>query len=71
MGFPSLIDNSKYSAFIYFLKPVLKVTYVVNSCLVPPLNPAVSPFSNPRAYQAAEGGERACNVHRRQNAECY
>ena len=24
-----------------------------------------------RAYRAAEGGERACNVHRRQNAECY
>ena len=24
-----------------------------------------------RAHRAAEGGERACNVHRRQNAECY
>ena len=24
-----------------------------------------------RAHQAAEGGERACNIHRRQNAECY
>ena len=25
----------------------------------------------PRAHRAAEGGERACNVHRWQNAECY
>ena len=25
----------------------------------------------PRAYRAAEGGERACNIHRWQNAECY
>ena len=25
----------------------------------------------PRAYRAAEGSERACNLHRRQNAECY
>ena len=24
-----------------------------------------------RAYRAVEGGKRACNVHRRQNAECY
>ena len=24
-----------------------------------------------RAHRATEGGERACNVHRRQNAECY
>ena len=25
----------------------------------------------PRAHRAAEGGERACNIHRRRNAECY
>ena len=25
----------------------------------------------PRAYRAAEGGERACNVHRHRNPRCY
>ena len=54
MGFPSLTDNSKYGAFIYFLKPVLKVTYVVNSCLVPPLNPAVKPIQQPAVLTSYE-----------------
>ena len=33
-GLPSLADNS--STFIYFLKPVLKVMYIVTSCLANP-----------------------------------
>jgi hypothetical protein len=28
-------------------------------------------IEQPSAYRAAEGGERACNVRRRQNPTCY
>ena len=42
-GLPSLADNSKYvAAFYLFLKPVLKVVYIVNSCLANPDNKSVS-----------------------------
>ena len=42
-GLPSLADNSKY----VFLRPVLKVMYIVNFCLANPDNkPCSEPFNN-------------------------
>ena len=34
-------------------------------------SPLHNNYVRTRAHRTAEGGERACNVHRRQNAECY